>query len=68
MFRPLWAILRSQKCIMRKTVQCKFMVVVHVLNFQRDRIMQFIHVDITTRSTSEVDRVKVHVHVVRDVL
>ena len=44
------------------------MVVVHVLNFQRDRVMQFIHVDITTRSTSEVDRVKVHIHVVRDVL
>jgi len=22
MFRPLWAIFRSQKCVMRKTIQC----------------------------------------------
>ena len=44
------------------------LVVVPVLNFQRDLVMRFIHIDIITCSTSKVDRVKVHTHVVRDVL
>jgi hypothetical protein len=44
------------------------LVLVPVLNFQRDLVMRFIHIDIITCSTSKVDRVKVHTHVVRDVL
>jgi hypothetical protein len=36
MFRPLWAILRSQKYIMRKNYKVRSLVVVHILNFQRD--------------------------------
>ena len=44
------------------------LVVVHVLNFQQDLVMRFIHTDLITCSTSKVDRVKVYTHVVRDVL
>ena len=66
MFRPLWAILRSQKCIMRKNYT---LVVVHILNFQRDLVvMRFIHIELIICSTSKVDTVKVHIQVVRDVL
>jgi len=45
------------------------LVVVHIVNFQRDLIvMRFIHIELITCSTSKVVRVKVHIHVVRDVL
>jgi len=44
------------------------LVVVHVLNFERDPVvMRFIRIELITCSTSKVDRVKVHTHVVRDV-
>ena len=40
------------------------LVVVHILNFQRDLIvMRFIHIELIC-STSKVDGVKVHIHVV----
>jgi len=43
-------------------------VVVHILNFHRDLVaMRFIRVELITCSTSKVDRVKVHIHFVRDV-
>ena len=38
---------------------------VHVLNLQRDLVMRFIHIDLMTCSTSKVDRLKVHTHVVQ---
>jgi hypothetical protein len=45
------------------------LVVVNILNFQRDLIvMQFIRIELIICLTSKVDRVKVHIHVVRDVL
>ena len=45
------------------------LVVVHILNFQRDLVvMRFIRIELIIRSTSKVDRVKVHIYVVRDVL
>ena len=45
------------------------LVVVHILNFQRDLVfMRFIRTEPIICSTSKVDRVKVHIHVVRDVL
>jgi hypothetical protein len=41
--------------------------VVHILNFQRDIVvMRFIRIELIICSTSKVDRVKVHIHVVRD--
>ena len=36
MFRPLWAVFRSQKCIQRKTIQSMIIVQVHIVNCQRD--------------------------------
>jgi len=70
MFWPLWAILRSQKCIMKeKLYSVRSLVVLHVLNFQRYLIvMPFIHIELIICLTSKVDRVKVHIHVVHDVL
>jgi len=45
------------------------LVLVHILNFQRDLVvMRFIRIELITCSTSKVDRVKVHIHVVRYVL
>jgi len=44
------------------------LVVVHILNFQRDPVvMRFIHIELIICSTSKVDRVKAHIHVVRDI-
>ena len=65
MFRPLSAILRSQKCIMRKKLySVRYLVAVHILNFQRDLVvMRFIRIELIMFSTSKVDRVKVHIHV-----
>ena len=52
-----------------KLYSVRSLVVVHILNFQRNLlVMRFIHIELITRSTSKVDRVKVHIHVVRDVL
>jgi hypothetical protein len=51
-----------------KLYSVRSLVVVHILNFQRDLVvMQFIRTELIIRSTSKVDRVKVHIHVVRDV-
>jgi len=33
MFRPLWVIFRSQKCIMRKTIQCMIIIVFLYIHF-----------------------------------
>jgi len=52
-----------------KLYSVRSLVVVHILNFQRDLVvMWFILIELITYSTSKVDRVKVHIHVVRDVL
>ena len=61
MFRPLRAIHKSQKCIMRKTYTVlRPLVVVHIVNFQRDLVvMRFIRIELIIRSTSIVDRVMV---------
>jgi len=68
MFRPLWAILRSQKCIMRKPIQVRSLVVVHIVNFRRDLVvMRFIRIELIVCSTSKVDRFKVHIYVVGDI-
>ena len=51
-----------------KLYSARSLVVVHILNFQRDLVfMRFIRIELIIRSTSKVDRVKVHIHVVRDV-
>jgi len=45
------------------------LVVVHILNFQLDLIvMRFIRIELILCLTIKVNRVKVHIHVVRDVL
>jgi len=45
------------------------LVVVHILSFRRDLVvMWFICIELITCSTSKVDRVKVHKHILRDVL
>jgi len=45
------------------------LAVVHIPNFQLDLVvMRFIRIELITCSTSKVDRVKVHIYVVRDVL
>jgi len=50
-----------------KLYSVRSLVVVHILNFQRDLVvMLFIHIELITCSTSKVDRVKVHIHVVHD--
>jgi len=49
-------------------MQVSSLVVVHILNFQRDLVvMRFIHIELIICSASKVDRVKVHIHVVPDV-
>jgi len=48
-----------------KLYSVRSFVVVHILNFQRDLVvMRFIDIELITCSTSKVDRVKVHTHVV----
>ena len=42
MFRPLWAFFRSQKCIQKKTVQSKIIVLVHILNYSKVKIVGYI--------------------------
>jgi len=45
------------------------LVVVQIVNCQRDLVvMRFIRIELIIRSSSKVDRVKVHIHVVHDVL
>jgi len=39
---------------------------IHILKFQRDLVVM--RIELIICSTSEVDRVKVHIYVVRDVL
>jgi len=52
-----------------KLYSVRSLVVVHILNFQRDLVvMRFIHIELKICSTSKVDTVKVHTQVVRDVL
>jgi len=47
-----------------KLYSVRSLVVVHILNFQRELVlMQFIHIELITCSTSEVDSVKVHIHI-----
>jgi len=49
-------------------MRLRSLVVVHIVNFQRDHVvMRFIRIELIICSTSKVDRVKVHIHVVRDV-
>jgi len=51
-----------------KLYSVRSLVVVYIVNFQRDLVvMWFIPIERITRSTSKVDRVKVHVYVVRDI-
>ena len=53
----------------KKLYSVRSLVVVHILNFQRDLVvMRFIHIELIICSTSKVDTVKVHIQVVRDVL
>ena len=52
-----------------KLYTVRSLVVVHILNFQRDLVVRrFFRIELIIRSTSKVERVKVHIHVVRDVL
>ena len=52
-----------------KLYSVRSLVVVHILNFQRDLVvMRFIRIELIVCSTSKVDRVEVHIHVVHDVL
>ena len=52
-----------------KVYSIRSLVVVHILNFKRDiDVMRFICIELIICSTSKVDRVKVHIHVIRDVL
>jgi len=47
----------------KKVYSVRTLVLVHVLNFQRDLVgMRLIRIELTTCSTSKVDRVKVHTH------
>jgi len=56
-------------CNEEKLHSVRTLVLVHILNFQRDLVvMWFIIIELIICSTSKVDTVKVHIHVVRDVL
>jgi len=58
MFRPLWAIFRSQKRIMRKLYSVWSLVEVHIVNFQRELVVGwFIHIELILSPTSKVHRV-----------
>jgi len=51
-----------------KLYSVRSLVVVHIVNFQRDLIvMWFIRIELIICLTNKVDRVKIHIHVVRDV-
>ena len=51
-----------------KLYNVRSLVVLHILNFKRElAVMPFIRIELTIPSTSKVDRVKVHIYVVRDV-
>jgi len=65
MFRPFWAILRSQNYIMRKNYTVlRSLVVVHIVNFQQDiAVMRLIHIELIICSASKVDRVKVYIYI-----
>ena len=53
----------------KKLYSVRSLVVVYILKYQRDLVvMWFIRIELIICSTSKVDRVKVHIHVVRDVL
>jgi hypothetical protein len=50
-----------------KQYSVRTLVAVHIVKFQRDLVvMRFIHIELIICSTGKVDRVKVHIHVVRD--
>jgi len=52
-----------------KLYSVRSLVVVHIVNFQRDLfIIRFIRIELITCWTIKVDKVKVHIHVLRDVL
>jgi len=52
-----------------KLYSVRSLVVVYILNFQRDLVViRFIRIELIIFSTSKVDRVKVHIQVVHDVL
>ena len=51
-----------------KLYSVRSLVVVHILNFQQDLVVRFIRIELIIFLTSKVDRVKVHIRVVRDVL
>ena len=53
-----------------KLYSVRTLVVVYILNFQRDLfVLRFIYIElIIIYSTGKVDRDKVHIHVVSDVL
>ena len=51
-----------------KLYSARSLVVVHIVNFQRDLVViRFIRIELITCSTSKVDRLKVHIRVVRDI-
>ena len=46
-----------------KIYSVRLLVVVHILNFQRDHVvMRFIRIELIMCSTSKVERVKVHIY------
>jgi len=52
-----------------KLYSVRSLVAVHSLNFQLDFVvMRFIRLELIIYSTSKVDRVRVHIYVVRDAL
>ena len=51
-----------------KLYSVRSLVAVHILNFQRDLVvMRFIRIELIMCSTSKVDTVKIHIHVVQNV-
>jgi len=55
MFRPLWAIFRSQKCLQMKTTQSMIIVWVHIVNFQREIIVGWIiHIELKVSILSKI--------------
>jgi hypothetical protein len=54
---------------MKNYTVVRSLVLVHIVNFQRDIVVvRFIHIELIISSTSRVNGVKVHIHVVRDAL
>ena len=57
MFWPLWAILRSQKYINEEKIySIRTLVVVLILSFQRDLVLQLSILKLIIYSTDKVDR------------